>query len=143
MRRRHRIAAGVGTLVLAAGVAAVITATPALTLAETDAFHRDLRALPLIVHDSPTDLAHWRRRCSAALHAPSQDQRAAVARIVVLVASRPEHRLVVDAGQPRPTVRSVVLGHADDLIECRRRVTAIPIAWVGIERELRAAAARR
>lgn len=80
-----------------------------LTPAETDAFYRDTMQLPLIVYDNPAGVAQWRRRCSAALHPPSPNQRQAVARIVHLVGSRPGHRLVVAASQSPRTVREVVL----------------------------------
>jgi hypothetical protein len=119
----------------------VVTQRPAsLTLAETDSFSRDLMQLPTIVHDSPAGVAQWRRRCGAALHPPSPNQRQAVTHIVDLVSSRPGHRLVVDGGQSPPTVRTVVLRKADDIAECRRHVSTIPFAWVGVERRLRTAA---
>ena len=142
MRRRAWIGPAVVAAIVVGGFV-VIRPPATLSIEDTDAFHTDLRQFVTIVYDSPAGVAQWRKRCKGALKPPNTRQRAALADIVTLVRSRPDHLLVVDGNRPQPTVRDVVIYQANDLRQCRAEVATIPPAWRDVEHELRAAASGR
>lgn len=139
MRRRAWVGSVLAAVVLVGGYV-TIRPPATLTVEQTDAFHDDLQQLVTIMSDSPASVAQWRRRCAGIVKPPRPVQRAAVADIVELVNRHPGHRLVVNAGQTRPTVRDVAIFKANDLAECRRRVPGTSSEWMVLERQIRAAA---